>query len=89
MMTFQLPSGVIVPNGKQEGDTFQAMATFKLMDGGDVELCQVDGENLPGYKEDSDDSPNEEANDDASDEGQTSLQQMLLGSVGGGAPPTS
>ena len=83
---FKLPAGVEVPDGKQPGDTFQAMATMKIEPAGSVCLVEIDGEPLPGYKE-SGDEPNDEAEDDSTQPAQMSLQQRLMSSMGGGAPP--
>ena len=55
-LIFTLPPGVDIPDGTMEGDTFQAMATFKLLSAtaygtqmsdvkpGQVQLEEVDGE---------------------------------------------
>jgi len=51
-----LPPGIEIPDGTQEGDTFQAMATFRLLSAtaygsetsqvhpGQVQLVEIDGE---------------------------------------------
>jgi hypothetical protein len=80
---FKLPGGVEVPDGKEEGDTFQAMATFKLMSGGMVELTEVDNEPISGKE--SPNTTNEEADDDADNPG-PSLQERLMGSMANGSP---
>lgn len=54
-LIFQLPEGVEIPDGKKMGDTFQAMATFKIMDKGMGELTQVDGESIDGSSQDNED----------------------------------
>lgn len=55
-LTFTLPPGVDIPDGTNEGDTFQAMGTFKLLSAtaygsqtsdvhpGQVQLTEIDGE---------------------------------------------
>lgn len=79
-MNFKLPSGVMVPDGTQSGDTFQAMGTFKLGSGGDAMLMEVDGEPLDGMKMD-DETANPEAGDDTTEQAtqNQTLQQRLMG----------
>lgn len=55
-----LPPGIDIPDGTQNGDTFQAMATFRLLSPtaygsspshakpGKIELIEIDGELLTG-----------------------------------------
>lgn len=81
-ITFELPRGVTVPDGKQPGDTFQAMATFLLDSGGKVELTEVDGEALDGATKPSD-APDASAQDDSSQPMAMSLQDRLMGGAGG------
>lgn len=78
---FKLPDGVQIPDGKEIGDTFQAMATFSIEKNGDVCLEEVDGEPLDPSKEESDE-PSESANDDTSNP--SVLRGLLMG--GQGAP---
>lgn len=47
-LTFELPQGVELPDGLAANDTFQCMATFKLLQGGMATLTQVDGETING-----------------------------------------
>lgn len=92
-ITFTLPAGVQVPDGKQEGDTFHAMATFKLEAGSKVTLEAVDGEPLDGGGDESD-AANNEANDDTTDSGPQpgvfgpggSMNAGLMGGGGQGGP---
>lgn len=59
LFQFQLPGSIIVPDGKQAGDTFQAMCTLRLNPNGTADLCQIDGESLPGYKDEDAERPAE------------------------------
>jgi hypothetical protein len=85
-MVFKLPAGVEIPDGKEEGDTFQAMATFKLMDKGEVELTEVDNEPIDGKEPE--DTTDEGADDDSTQSG-PSLQDRLMGSMANSAPAGS
>lgn len=40
------PDGMRIPEEIKPGDTFNAMASFKLLQGGKLELCAIDGEML-------------------------------------------
>lgn len=80
MISFKLPAGVQIPDGKQMGDTFQAMTTFKLGTDGMVQLCEVDDEPVAGYKDDDSDSPNPDSPDDTTQPMAQSLQDRLMAS---------
>lgn len=77
-ITFELPAGVQIPDGKQVGDTFQAMAGFKIEAGGKVTLEDVDGEPL----NDTSEQP-EAADSEAADDTQDSGPQGVFGAGGG------
>lgn len=83
-VTFQLPQGVEIPDGKNVGDTFQAMTTYKLLANGKVSLEEVDGEGLNG-KLDPEDSPNESALDDTTEAGSSSGMGGLRSAMMGGS----
>jgi hypothetical protein len=70
-ITFHLPLGVQIPDGKQVGDTFQTMATLKIEASGKVTLEEIDGEGLNG--DDDSDAANNAANDDAMEPGPAGL----------------
>ena len=54
-----------VPDGKNPGDTFDAMTTYLLGDKpGEVTLKEVDGEPVDGKDTDDAGEPNDAANDD-------------------------
>lgn len=77
--TFKLPEDVQVPDGKEMGDTFQAMGTFLLKANGMVTLTEVDGEPIPGAPKTGDEP---EETDNAADQAPPmSLQQRLMSSV--------
>lgn len=41
-MYFKIPEGLQIPEGTQEGDTFDALATFSLEKGGELCLRKID-----------------------------------------------
>lgn len=86
-ITFILPSGVQVPDGKEIGDTFSAMAEFRIEVGGKVTLEEVDGEPL-NPKDGEGEEPDDTTNDDTTNPGVFgpggSMMQGLMGGAGGG-----
>ncbi len=47
---FDAPEGFEIPEGVKPGDTFEAMASFRLKDNGQICLEGVEGNMLPGEK---------------------------------------
>lgn len=82
-ITFDLPKGVQIPDGKQVGDTFQAMTTYEIEAGGKVCLREVDGEPLDP-KWDESDEPNDSGNDDSTDSGPSPMTGGMRNALMGG-----
>jgi len=77
--TFKLPDGVMVPDGVETGETFQAMATFLIKSGNKCQLVAIDNEPLEGAPKTGMDT-NEAADNDTTDSAPPmSLQQRLMG----------
>lgn len=81
MITLSLPDGVKVPDGMESGDIFQAMTSYKLMDGGKVQLCEIDDEPVEGYKDDEGSEPNS-SEDDSTQSMTQSMQDRIMGMSG-------
>lgn len=82
-LTFTLPQGVEVPDGKQMGDTFQAMGTFRIDAGGKCTLTEVDGEPIDGSGDQPNDQTNTSADDDSSQPGMMAAAQQNYPGPGG------
>lgn len=48
---FPAPAGFAIPEGKMEGDTFDAVSTFKVKEGGILCLTAVEGNPVEGEAE--------------------------------------
>lgn len=49
---FELPDGLSIPEGVEDGDEFDALATIQLKSGGKGCLVALDDYRMPGYKQD-------------------------------------
>lgn len=54
-MTFPIPKGFTPPEGLKPDEEFEALASFKLTKDGKLELCEVEGNPVEGYKDDPND----------------------------------
>lgn len=48
-ITFEIPNGLSIPEGTEEGEEVEYMASFRLEKGGKLCLLEIDGQPLPGY----------------------------------------
>ena len=46
MIEVEPPEGLSIPEGVVEGDTFEALATFKVMKNGKLYLTEIDGNDV-------------------------------------------
>lgn len=46
---FTPPEGLATPEGRNDGDTFEMMATFKIKKGGRLCLVAIGEHKMPGY----------------------------------------
>ena len=88
-LTFSKPAGFKVPDGVKNGESFDAMASLKLVNGKLV-LDQIDG--APVHDEDGSDEKSDSANennDDESDESDGSSEDLTDESHDSGEEPES
>jgi hypothetical protein len=52
LVEFTPPKGFMVPEGKMAGDTIELMAEFQLKPNGKICLVSIEGNDMPGYKDD-------------------------------------
>lgn len=55
--SFDIPDDFIVPEGVAEGETFEALGTFKLKSGGKMCIVKVDQSPLYADKKEKDEEP--------------------------------
>lgn len=55
-VTFAMPEGMPMPEGKEMGDEFEAPAMFRMEKDGKLCLVAVNGMKLEGYKEEPEES---------------------------------
>lgn len=52
---FDPPNGFILPEGKDVNEDIELMATVRMKPGGRLCLVALDGNKMPGYRDDEDD----------------------------------
>ena len=78
-VTFDEPEGFVPPENMADDDTFQAMATFKVLPNNQLQLVDVEGYQVGEPPEEGGEGPE-------SDEG-TEGAEPLPGAASGGTPP--
>lgn len=72
---FKAPEGMEIPEGTNPGDTFEAMATFQLGEGGELYLKEVDGNPVSG-QDDTQEDQAEGGSEEAGMEGEMGGEMM-------------
>lgn len=52
---FDAPDGFVLPEGKAVGDDFELMATIRMKPDGRLCIVELDGNRMPGFRDDEDD----------------------------------
>lgn len=63
---FTPPKGFVGPEGKESGDTFESMATFKIKSNGRMCLVAIGDHKMPGYDKDKESTYRDEGGEVAS-----------------------
>lgn len=72
---FMAPEGMEMPEGLAAGDTFEAMATVKLGEDGELYLTALDGMPLAGMKEEEEGEEEGEENEMAEESGEEMMAE--------------
>lgn len=79
----KVPEGFDVPEGIKPGDTFEAMSTYRLKEDGGLCLEAVEGNELPGKKEESSEEMEDEGEEEyAEEEGEQEMPEKGRGKGG-------
>lgn len=78
-ITFALPAGAPIPKGKSVGDTYSAMVTFRIEQGGKVCVEEVDGEPLSNDKDSAQEGNEAKEMDDTTQPDESSLASLFPG----------
>lgn len=80
---FKAPEGFTLPEGKQAGDTFEEVATFKIKPDGSLCLVELGDVKMPGYGEDTSDDAQYPKDKVPTSQGYVQNMMGMAGGMGG------